>query len=337
MSDKRMNISEIAKLANVSKSTVSRVLNNKSNVQPKTKEKVQRVMIENDYYPSVFARNIMNQKSNTIGLLIFSDTDAVFPNPFYDEVLKGIACETNKRGYYMLFCYEKFNDYISAIKEKRIDGIITIGPHTKNTEALAKIKKTGIPLVSTSTIGKKTNVMYVDVDCYLGARLAVEHLIRLGHRKIALIIGGPEDSNSNIARKQGYIDVLKENGIPFDSKKVRSGNTSISSGNVAMDSLLNTENITAVFVTSDPMAMGVISSINEHGLKIPEDISIVGFDDIPLAAALNPPLTTVRQFMYEKGIKATQILIKFIEGKSTESHYTFIPELIIRNSTRRID
>ena len=335
MDQKKLNITEIARLANVSKATVSRVINGKPNVQEKTREKIKRIIAEYDYHPSVFAKAIMHKKSNTIGLLIPKRTEIVYPNPFYDEILRGISTETIKQGYFILYCYEDCDNYLRALKERRVDGIIAMSPSYQDKEVIDKIREMNIPFIATSKVQDIDDVVCVDVDNYSGAKMAVDHLISLGHRKIAFI-NGPQELLSSSERLRGYRAALKENGIEDNNYLIRSGNTSIASGRAAMESLLNTQDITAVFVASDYMALGVMSSIFEQGLKIPDDISLVGFDNIPLSEVTTPPMTTVNQFVFDKGTMVIRILIDKINNKTVNNIATIKPELILRNSTRKI-
>lgn len=331
----KITIAEIAQLANVSKTTVSRVLNNKPDVQPETRDKIKKIIAEYDYHPNAFAKAILNKKSNSIGLLIPYDANYIFSNPFYYEIIRGISQAANKNGYFLMFCYSEGDNYITAIKEKRIDGIILISPGSGHKGIIDRIRELDMPLVSTSKIPGVKDIRYVDVDNVHGARMAVEHLVSLGHRRIGFI-NGPSVLASSEDRLKGYCSVLSDHGIPYDANLVRIGDTSIGSGHKAMESLLNTQDISAVFVASDLMAVGVIGAINEHGKNVPNDISVVGFDDIPLAGALNPPLTTIRQFAYEKGAVATDMLIKLIGKDSEEQMPRIEAEIIVRYSTKKV-
>jgi len=331
----KLTIAEVARLANVSKTTVSRVLNNKPDVQPETRDKIKKIISEYDYHPSVFAKAIFHKKSNSIGLLIPYDANYVFSNPFYYEVVRGISLAVNRNGYFLMFCYAEDDNYITALKEKRMDGVIIMSPGSGHKEIINRIRELEIPIVATSKMPGVKDIRYVDVDNYHGARLAVEHLISLDHRKIGFI-NGPGILASSEDRLKGYCSVLADNSIPYDPNLVRVGDTSIGSGHRAMLSLLNTQDISAVFVASDLMAVGVIGAINENGMSVPGDISVVGFDDIPLAGALNPPLTTIRQFACDKGAMATEMLIRLIEKKDVEEISRIKAEIVVRNSTRRV-
>lgn len=335
MARKSITIAEIAKLANVSKTTVSRVLNNKPDIQPETKERIKKIIAEYDYHPNVFAKAISHRKSNTIGLLIPYSANYVFSNPFYYEVIRGISLETNNNGYYVLMCYTENDNYILALKQKRVDGIIVVSPGSAHKNVFDVISDLGIPYVATSRVPEHPDMNYIYTDDIQGASLAMEHLISLGHRRIGFIYG-PEILASSRDRLEGYRRTLAKYNIPYDESLVKVGDTSICSGYKAMSEFLKQGDITAVFVSCDLMAVGVINAINEAGMRVPDNFSVVGYDDIPLAGALNPPLTTVNQFAFKKGVLAARMLIDLIEEKQITERPKIDVELVIRGSTKRV-
>lgn len=335
MARKSITIAEIAKLANVSKTTVSRVLNNKPDIQPETKERIKKIIEEYDYHPNVFAKAISHRKSNTIGLLIPYSANYVFSNPFYYEIIRGISLETNNNGYYVLMCYTENDNYVLALKQKRADGIIVVSPGSAHKNIFDVISNLGVPCVATSKVPGIPDMYCIDTDDVQGACLAMEHLVSLGHRRIGYI-NGPEILASSRERLEGYRKTLAKYNIPYDESLVKAGDTSIGSGYKAMTELLKESDITAVFVSCDLMAVGALNAINGAGMKVPDNISVVGYDDIPLAGALNPPLTTVNQFAFKKGVLAARMIIDLIEEKQVTERPKIDVELVIRSSTRQV-
>ncbi len=330
-----INIEEIAKLAGVSKTTVSRVLNNKPEVRPRTRDKVLKVIDKYDYQPNIFAKAISQKESKILALLIPYEADYIFSNSFYEEVLRGVSTEVNNNGYYLLLCYTIDNSYENLIKQKLVDGFILISPGRTDKYIINLLNKREIPFVATSQVPGEEDYVFVDIDNFYGASLAVEHLVSLGHKKIGLILNGPETLASSQKRLDGYRQVLNKHKIPYQDDLVKIGNTSINSGYQNMVSLLK-RNLTAVFVANDMMAIGAAQAIKDNHKQIPEDISIVGFDDIPLTRVIDPPLTTVRQPAFDKGVVATKLLISYLKEKEKPESQNLDVELIIRKSTGKL-
>ena len=331
----KITIAEIAKLAGVSKTTVSRVLNNKPDVLVDTREKIMELISLYDFQPNAFAKAISHQRSNTIGLVIPYDANYIFSNPYYSEIIRGVSLEAKNNGYHLMLTYSEGDDYISVVKQKRVDGLIIISPGSDHRIVIQQLKKLKIPFVATSRMPKVMDINHVCIDDFNGACLATEHLISLGHRRIGFI-NGPSILASSEDRLAGYKNTLEKYNIPYDGNIVGNGDTSIESGHRVMQRFLKNEVLTAVFAASDLMALGAISAITESNRSVPEDISIVGFDDIPLSGFLSPPLTTIRQLAYEKGCIATKMLMEMIRGKSTEIMIMMPVEIIIRKSTKKI-
>ncbi len=330
-----INIEEIAKLAGVSKTTVSRVLNNKPEVSLETREKVLKVIDKHNYQPNIFAKAISQKESRILALLIPYEADYIFSNSFYEEVLRGVSTEVNNNGYYLLLCYTIDNSFENLVRQKLVDGFILISPSGTDKYIMNMLKMNEIPFVTTSQVPGEEDYVYVDIDNFYGASLAVEHLVSLGHRKIGLILNGPESLASSQKRLEGYRSILEKYKIPYQDNLVRIGNTSLKSGYQKMLSLMESE-LTAVFVANDMMAVGTIQAIKDNHKRIPDDISVVGFDDIPLTRIIDPPLTTVRQPAFEKGVVATKLLLSFIKDKEKPVSEKLDVELIIRKSTGKL-
>ncbi len=329
----KMTIGEIARLAGVSKTTVSRVLNEKPDVDPATREKILALIDEYSFQPNAFAKAISLQKSHYIGLLIPHKADYVFSNPFYTEVMHGVSTQVDRCGYYLLLCYAHDANYLDIYRQKRVEGFVLLSPGSFHKQIIDSLEKEGVPFVSTAKISDEDSMVYVDVDNHAGGAMLTEHLVSLGHQKIAYI--GKPTLTSSLERLKGYHSVLEKHHLPFSEQWVFVTETSsIESGyDYTRRLLLKEDPPTAIFLANDVMAIGAIKAVQEMGLRVPEDISIAGFDDIPLASYSNPQLTTVRQPTYEKGSVSAQLLIDMLENQSQPQPKTLDVELIVRAST----
>lgn len=331
---KNLTISQIAELAGVSKTTVSRVLNNKDDIKGETRERILQVIRENNYRPNSAARTINNRSTRTIGLLIPYQADYVLSNPFYYDVIRGITVEADLNDYYTLLMYSQKDSYLKTVREKRIDGLLLISFGTQHIKLLQELLETDIPMISLAKVPGFSTVPTVSVDDFDGAKKAVSHLIEQGHRDIA-VINGPQTLVGHAERIKGYRAVLESHGIPYREELVLEREISVENGHLAMKKLLGEQTFTAAFICCDLMAIGAIEAIRDSGLRVPEDISIVGYDNIPMSGHLSPALTTVDQFAYKKGRRATQALIAQMEGTSMRRSLEIKPELVIRGSTAR--
>lgn len=329
-----LTISDIAKKSQVSRTTVSRVLNNKPDVKPETRKRVLDIIEKYNYQPSVLAKGNITKRSYTLGLVVPYDFYSEFINPFSSEVIKGVCTEADLHGYYVLICRStKGEDCIAMYNEKRVEGFIILNPDTRNIQLYEKLNSAGVPYVVTQKIACSIPTNYVDVDNVHGAEMAVEHLTLLGHRKIA-IVTGPDFLEVHKDRILGYKNILEKKGIPFNAQYVVSTDTSIEGGYNGTMKLLSRGDIpTAIFVAGDIQAIGAIRAIKDCNLSVPEDISVIGFDDIYLSKYMDPPLTTVKQQISKKGTDACRMLIDYIEGSGVIGHEILMPELVIRSST----
>jgi LacI family transcriptional regulator len=328
-----ITIDEIAQMAGVSKTTVSRVLNNKPDVSPETREVILDLIAKCDFKPNALAKAITLQKSQSIGLIIPHEANYIFSNPFYVEVMRGVSTEVDKLGYFLLICYPHDQNYMDIFKQKRVDGFILMSPGSFAKHIIDSLFVVDAPFVSTSYVPDERGMVYVDVDNFEGGCMVMEHLISLGHRRISFV--GKPNLTSSVDRFEGYKASLQKHGIPYDERLVRIATVaSINGGAMAMNELLKVENPpTAVFLVNDQLAIGAMQAVQENGLSVPEDISIVGFDDIPLAETLNPPLTTVRQPAFEKGVQAARMLVQYLEKKKKPDNQILGVELVVRKTT----
>jgi LacI family transcriptional regulator len=328
-----VTIGEIAKIAGVSKTTVSRVLNNKPDVDPVTREKILGLIAEYDFQPNAFAVAISQQKSRHIGLLIPHEAEYVFSNTFYTEVMRGVSTEVDAKDYYLVMCYAHEINYLDIYRQKRVDGFVLLSPGSFHHHIIQSLNASEVPFVSTAKVSDEENMVYVDVDNLYGARLMMEHLVSLGHRRIAYI--GKPTLQSSIDRLNGYRSVLQENGIPEDpSLEMVVDTSSAESGrNFTLELLHREVRPTAIFLANDVMAFGALQAIQEFGLRIPLDISVGGYDDIPFAKFVHPALTTVHQPSFEKGVHAARLLIQQLESKIQPQTMLLPVELVVRGST----
>lgn len=344
-----MNSIDIAKIAGVSRSTVSRVINNYPNVPEETRKKIQQIIKENNYVPHASARMLAGFKNRIIGLFIIdmkvdSDGKQVTASSYFTPFTGAVIENASKMGYNVLVSIvSKQKDY-KKVKEtfynKTIAGGIFIGEKNGEPE-IKEIINFGYRVALIDQAVKSDEEVYkkciiVNADSYGGAYKATNYLIGLGHSKIAHIIGVVEHLSA-IERLDAYKKALTEAGIPIKNSLIHKGNFTISGGYNATKKMLQKEMPTAIFCGNDQMAIGAIQAIQEAGLKVPEDISIVGFDDIEVARYINPSLTTVRMTLLEMASMATNCLITSIENNSSFSaNYTVPIDLIERNSCKTL-
>ncbi len=327
-------IKEVAKKAKVSVATVSRVLNNSPLVKAGTRKEVLKIVKKLKYSPNVFARGLSKNKTEIIGLVV-PPSPFLFSAYFFNEVLRGVEFAVSRNNYKLLLNVDKSSfeksEVITLFDQRQVDGVIIVAIPL---DALAKtgLEERKFPLVLIGTHAPKFNCVYA--DNINGAFSATRHLIDLGHRRIA-IINGVMNGSDGQERFEGYKKALLRNNIEYRQELVGVGNFRQEEAYKVMKDLLHLKPLpTAVFVANDLMAMGAMKAIREKGLRIPEDISMVGFDDIDLATFVDPPLTTIRQPMFDIGRVAVENLIAIIDKKQSKvAQIVLKTKLIIREST----
>jgi len=324
-------IQEVAEKAKVSVATVSRYLNNPDIVAKTTGLRVEEAIQDLNYEPSILGRNLRKSESKLLIVLMPS-----ISNPFYTEIINGIEDTAIEQGYNILLCQTDSNPkreaiYFNLIKNQLADGIISMDP-TVNRENLTEIAKE-YPLVQCSEYDEEGIISYVTINNELAAYQAVKHLIKIGHKKIAMI-NSDEKFLYARERKQGYEKALKESGLAINSEWMyTTENLEFDSGKQAMKNLLNKDvRPTAVFAVSDILAIGALKEITAYGLNVPEDVAVIGFDKINFSNMTYPTLTTVAQPMYQMGCMSARMLINKIRGKKIDS-IILDHELVIREST----
>lgn len=314
----KMTIRDIARLAGVSKATVSRVLNKKPDVNPDTRERILRLMEEWEFVPSITASGLAGGRSRVIGILIPSLTWPSIP-----EIMRGVS-EVIEQSPYELLLYSITHEEDRTEKDQRdvIDrilatklaaGLLAIFPG-QSAEHLSRLHEQGFPIVMIDDQAKPASIPWVGAGNRKGSYSATRHLLRLGHRRIAHIQGPPKFLVSH-ERYQGYCEALNEAGIAPDATLVMEGDFMPQGGRSCASKLLAMEERpTAIFAANDLMAYGVLTAAGECGLRVPEDLSLIGFDDIPLSAHTRPALTTVRQPFYSIGQRAIELLLSLLEA-----------------------
>lgn len=327
---KQPTIYDVAKEAGVAISTVSKVLNNTGSIGEKTRKKVEETMQKLNYYPSVAAS--VKKRMQTIGLLIPDIAD-----PFMAEIARTIEDHGRKFGFSLMICstdndLEKEIEYVSVLKKKYLDGII-IATGLKNTAALQELINDEIPVALLAREVPSLAVNTVVVNDFLGAFDATSYLIKLGHKKIAMIT---EDIYFPVtkSRMKGYKEALEQAGLEYNENLVSINNTSYNDALHSTEKLLQLPDPpTAIFASTEPLAIGAMQGARESGLDIPKDLSIVGFDNSILAKMAYPALTTVSQPIREMGKKVIELLVEEIKNpKQVKQRIIMSPELIIRGT-----
>jgi LacI family transcriptional regulator len=332
---KRITLEDVARIAGVSRATVSRVINSPSAVKPAVRERVEQVILEIGYQPNLAARSLASSRSQLLGLIIPSVVQSLFTDPYFPSLIQGISQACNEHGYMLsLFLFHSMEEeekvYQRALNSGLVDGLIItanlVNPY------LPRLIEQKIPFVH---IGRPFDdaeqISFVDVDNVNGAYLATHHLLRLGRKRVGFI-GGRLDATVGVDRYAGYCQALRERGIAFDPLLTAFRDFTRADGYDAMCKLLPYRP-DAVFAITDMMAAGAMQAIHDAGLAIPGDIAIVGFDDLSPASTTTPPLTTMRQPVRLLGSLAVGMLIDLLNTSLQPPRHTILStELVIRGS-----
>lgn len=325
-------IQDVAKAAGVSVATVSRVINNSPSVSGNTRDTVMEAIQKLNYQPNLLGRNLRRTETRLVLVLLPS-----IANPFYARVVKGIEDVAHKNGYNILLCntdaeQNRERIYLDLLKSRLADGVVFLAPELSQEEL------TGIgrnyPVVQCCEYKEGAMVSRVSIDNFGAAYKAVRHLTGLGHRRIAMI-SARNNFLSTLRRQEGYRQALMDAGLERDETLIRFGDYGFNSGLRAANQLLALkERPTAIFSISDIMAIGAIRAARECGLCVPDDLAVMGFDNISFASMNHPKLTTISQPKYELGCVAMELLLSQIRAEMKEPQEVFLEnELIIREST----
>jgi len=325
-------LEEIARLARTSRSTVSRVINVDPNVREATRQRVLDVIQRLNYKPNQAARSLAGGRTHVLGLVIPTGVASVFTDPYIPTLIRGISTTCQEHDYSVMLWlaeaeYER-RTVIQVLQNGFIDGII-VSSMPINEKMIEALMASPLPFILVGRSPQHPELNFVDVENQAGARQAVHHLLGLGRRRIACL-SGPLNTIVGIDRHTGYRDALSAYGIPVDPALIREGDFSEEDG-YRLTRCLLPHQPDAIFAASDAMALGALRLLHEMGISIPQQIAVVGFDDMPFAARSQPPLTTIRQPIQQTGALAAENLIKCIED-SQPRQIVLPTELIIRTS-----
>ncbi|MTI59681.1 MAG: LacI family transcriptional regulator [Firmicutes bacterium] len=332
-------INDIAKLAKVSKSTVSRVINNYPDVNDETRQKIIKIMQKNNYWPKTVARSLSTNKSYTIGLFVPTNMN----NFFFREVIQGIEYTLGELGYDLLYFTHQKNvkyyidtgikfNFVEKSIDKHVDGLIMLGFNTSNMDRFKDLVESNIPTVFIDIKIESENSTYVTSDNFRGARKAISYLYEIGHRDIGILLGHPEVQPSQ-ERYKGCVKAFEELGLSLNQDWIYRVEYLHKEGYQALQEILAMKKQPTAIFAEDMIAIGAIRAIRDAGLSIPGDFSIIGFDNIELSYHYD--LTTVNQDQYEMGAAASRILVKIINDGDVNP--AILPvEVIVRGSCRSI-
>lgn len=341
----QVTIKDIARICGVGVSTVSRAINNHPDINPETKEMINRVIREYGYVPNNSARNLKRTEAKTIAVLVKG-----MNNPFFTSMVKSIEKEIQKKKYTMVLHHveheeDEIDVALELVKEKRLKGIIFLGGYFKHSSE--KLEYLNVPFIlSTAGVApetiNRTKYSTISVDDFKESYRIVDYLIQSGHKKIAMISASLNDESIGRLRLDGYKKALEEHHIPFRKELIKPMSQSlepysIENGYYATKELLASgEEFTALYAISDMMAIGAMRAIHEAGKSVPEDYSVVGYDGIDIGKYVTPTITTMNQPIEEMAKETIGLLFDIIAGKKQHQHRVFSGEIIVRESTKKI-
>lgn len=334
-------IKDVAKIANVSIATVSLVIHNSDRISSDTRKRVQKVIKELNYYPSRSARDLVLKKTGNIGFIL-TDDHFLRTEPFYTKIFLGTEFEAHINEYYILLTtisanFQKDDPLPRFVLERSVDGVIIAGKVP--TALVDSIKEKELPIVFVDYIPQDGDFSTVMIDNVKGGMVATKHLLDLGHKNIAFVAGDIEHPSIN-DRLHGYKTALEKAGININPEYIITDENYPARANgysAAKKLFTNKNDITAVFACNDAMATGVIQYLQGKNIRVPEDISLIGFDDVEVDVLMNPSLTTVRVPKIEIGAEAVRLMVDILKNKNNSTKKIIVPtELIIRSSTEKI-
>lgn len=325
-------IEEVAAAAGVSRSTVSRVVNGSTAVSPSALESVRRAIEELNYVPNRAARSLASRQTHAIALVVPEDTTRFFGDPFFAAIVSGINARVSRSDYVLnLFIAsdDPGDKTTSYVRSGSVDGAIIVSHHT--SDLFIDRIAAAVPVVyGGRPVRERERDYYVDVDNVRGGREATEYLIGRGHRRIATITG-PLTMPAGVDRLQGYRDAIVAAGL--QETHVEDGNFTADGGAAAMTRILASgERPDALFIASDLMARGALAVLGRAGIRVPDDIAIIGFDDSPVATSVSPHLTTMRQPSFAQGERMAEVLLDLLAGRNPQHVTVLDTELVVRDS-----
>ncbi len=327
-----VTIKDIAKLAGVSSATVSKVLNGKDkSISSKTRERILNIVEEQGYIPNGIAKSLRVKSTKTFGLVIPNVT-----NPFFSELAKGIEDASEAEGYSLILCstYGKDNrekQYLKILEEKKVDGAIIAASTKEDIEVIDRVSYPIVLLDRDVVVG--SNIGKVIVDNEYGGYIATKHLVEAGCKNIGHITSSLKD-NPSMNRHKGMLKALKDFDIEINESLYYYGKFSIDTGYEGAKMITRNNKVDGIFCGNDIIAIGAIRGLKEMGYRVPEDIKIVGYDDIYISKYMDPPLTTVRLPIYSIGSNAVEVLLGMISNNKKGNKRKLIPQLVIRDSAK---
>ncbi|HCT63041.1 MAG TPA: LacI family transcriptional regulator [Erysipelotrichaceae bacterium] len=335
-----ISIVEIAKMARVSKMTVSNVINKKyDKVSQETRERIEKILAEHNYTPNLFARNLKSNKSKIVLFAIPQtlendpNKNSTFSNPFYGELINSVEYNLRKSGYFLMLRFITDEEVLNKlIVNWNIDGVVVLG--AINREINTVFKNIEVPIVFVDTYAAESGFDTINVEDYKGAYDAVSYLIESGKRKIAMAASSVLEMGVARIRYDGYRSALENNRIEFQENWFFEGFPSSESGEeIGFKIAARKKDFDAVFVFSDMMAIGVMKSLRKNKVKIPEDIAIVGFDGLYIGDLIEPRLSTVKQNIVAKGEKVVEVLLRKVQGHSSEIEQVVLPVELLKKES----
>lgn len=331
-----LTLEKIAELSGVSRSTVSRVVRNHKSVRPEVRERVLQVIAETGYRPNAAAQMLAGQRTNIIGLVVAEPASAIFNDEFfYSQIIQGITQESNHRNQTIaLFLWHDSTEQRQLsqrlVHNQLVDGLIVCG-RLLNDPLVPILLETNIPFVLVGP-HEDSRVNFVDVENYRASKVLISHLAQLGHKKIAYI-AGPANHPEAQNRLQGFNDAMSEAGLAVNEKLLKVSNDFTEKSGYVLAQDIVAQKVDAIAAASDSLAFGAMRAIEEVGLTVPDDIAVVGFDDVPAAAEASPGLTTIHQDILATSQQSVRTLLEIIESADNYTRQIYLPaELIIRGS-----
>lgn len=336
-----ITIKDVAREAGVSPSTVSKIINNSPTISKATIQRVQEVMEQMHYYPNAQARNFAQKTTRNIVFLTKLEEHTAFTNPHMFEIMCGVQEALAKKEYNLSFVSVQQADEAAVtveriIAQKSADGLVVHGSATTRSLALLLVKS-GFPHVIIGKPDFESQVCWIDTNNHLSGQIAAEHLCDCGFKRIAFV-GGEPNGEISMKRLKGFTTVMKEKSLAVPPGFIKYGDSTKMSGFILTNELLDGPNCPeAIICENNNIALGVVKSINEHGLKIPDNIALICFDDFPLSRMIDPTPTIVDIDVHDLGVQAGSILIRKIKNPALQVQtYTTLPNLIVRDSTKRL-
>ncbi len=336
---RKISIKDVAREAGVSTTTVSYVLNQikTQSISDETSQRVREAAARLGYVPNLNARSLTSRRTNLIGVVIPQTEpgrEFMFDNPFYGALLSSLEVNARRAGYHLLLTGPTSGQsYINIARNRGIDGIVIVGSYP--TASLDELHQLSIPVVLIDTYVKDKAFHVIGINDREGGQMATEYLISQGHRQIAIVCGDVQEHGVMRQRYLGYRDAIQKAGLPLRQEHVLTGDVSFASGRKAARVLSkDLPDVTAVFCAADILGAGMVKGMRQEGKRVPEDLSVIGFDDLDLAQMCDPSLTTIHQDIAQKGEAAVRMILDSLDGNPTRQEEMVPMTLVVRDSVK---